>query len=334
MLRLKNIIKSMRTLILLLSLLLGSPLANAQITKIRSAKLSTNRNSVAFICFLESVQDIFVYNIEADSLRRLTTSESLNFDEQYKTSLNWIDDSNIIFLSKHTGQVQQYILDIQRGNLSSYSTSEGDEYSLCYSSQNKETYYVSSVKGKEPAIFRRGLVSYEPKNVTSKNINYGFPQLSLDNKLLTFYEMPIGNPIIYSINEDVLLKTKLPKKNVRILSWTLDSNKFLYKHTKFINGEPVTSLCLYNLESHKSSTLIKNTNDLYSTILMTDGNKYMYSTSKKSYLVDIDSESVEEHDVKGDLVGWIVDNVSLLIIANDKAFIYDIQNRSEKPVVN
>lgn len=334
MLRLKNIIKSMRTLILLLSLLLSSPLINAQITKIRSAKLSTKRNSVGFICFMESVQDIFVYNIEADSLRRLTTSESLNFDEQYKTSLNWIDDSNIIFLSKHTGQVQQYILDIQRGNLSSHSTSEGDEYSLCYSPKSKETYYVSSVRGKEPAIFRRGLISYEPKSITSKNINYGFPQLSLDNRLLAFYEMPIGNPLIYSIESDKFLNLKLPKKNVRILSWTVDSNKFIYKHTKFIYGEPTTSLHLYDLTTHKSSTLMKNANDLYSAILMTEGTKYMYSTSKKSYLVDINSKNVEEHEVKGDLDSWIIDNTSLLIIANDKAFIYDIQNRKKKSIIN
>lgn len=202
----------MKTLIFLLSLLLSSPVVSGQISEIRSAKLSMDRQSIAFICFLGSVQDMFVYNIETDSLRRLTTSESLNFDEQYKTSPNWLDSSNIIFLSKHTGRVQQYVLDIQRGNLSSYSTSEGNEYSLCYSSQNTESYYASSVKGKEPAVYRRGLISYEPKRITNKNINYALPQLSLDNKLLVFYEMPIGNPLIYSINEDVMLKTKLPKE--------------------------------------------------------------------------------------------------------------------------
>ena len=324
----------MRILILLLFLLLSSPVVNAHITKIRSAKLSMDRNSIAFICFLESVQDIFVYSLEADSLKRLTTSESLNFDEQYKTSLNWIDDSNIIFLSKHTGQVQQYILDIQRGNLSSHSTSEGDEYSLCYSPQNKETYYVSSVKGKEPAIFRRGLVSYEPKRITTKNINYGLSQLSLDNRFLAFYEMPIGNPLVYSIDDDELLKLKFPKKNVRILSWSLDSKKILYKHTQFRDGKPMISLFLYDVNSDKSITLMKNANDLYSAILMTDGNKYMYSTSKKSYLVDIESERVEEHEVKGDLDSWIVDNTSLLIITDDKAFRYDIQNKKEKSIIN
>lgn len=331
---LKNIIKSMRTLILLLFLFLSSPIVNAQITKIRSAKLSMDRNSIALICFLESVQDIFVYSIEADSLKRLTASESLNFDEQYKTSLNWIDDSKIIFLSKHTGQVQQYILDIQRGNLSSHSTSEADEYSLCYSPQNKETYYVSSVKGKEPAIFRRGLASYQPKCITTKNINYGLSQLSLDNRFLVFYEMPIGNPLVYSIDDDEFLKLKLPKKNVRILSWSLDSKKILYKHTQFRNGQPMTSLFLYDVNSDKSITLMKNANDLYSAILVTDGNKYMYSTSKKSYLVDIESERVEEHEVKGDLDSWIVDNTSLLIITNDKAFIYDIQTKKEKSIIN
>lgn len=96
----------------------------------------------------------------------------------------------------------------------------------------------------------------------------------------------------------------------------------------------MTSLYLYNLESHKSSTLIKDANDLDSAILMTDGNKYMYSTSKKSYLVDIDLNSVEEHEVNGDLDSWIVDNTSLLIITNDKAFIYDIKNRKKKSIIN
>lgn len=324
----------MRKSILFFLLLLGSFVVNAQITKIKSAKLSPDKKEIAFICYLGLEEDLFLYNIEADSLSRLTTSEGLSFEGQYKASLNWLDNSNIIFLSKHTGVVQQYVLDIQRGNLTSHSTSVGDEYSLCYSPKNEETYYISSIKGREPAVFRRGLISYEPKNITTQNVNYGLLQLSPNNKYLAFSEMPMGNPIIYSLDEARVLKLKLTKKNVRILSWSLDSNLFLYKNTEFRDDSPIVSLSLHNLDINKSSILMKNINGIFSAILMTDGSKYMYSTKGKSYLVDIESNKIEEFNIKGDLDCWVVNDISLLIIDNDKAFIYDILKKDLKNIIN
>ena len=324
----------MRTILVFCMLLCGIQTSTAQITKIRSAKVSHDKSLIAFICFLKSNQDIFIYNIEVDSLQRLTTSESLNFDEQYKTSPNWIDNSILLFLSKHSGKVQQYLLDIKRGDLSSHSSSESDEYSLSYSPINKQTYYTSSIGGKEPAILTRGLISNTHSSVTSKNINYGFSDLSIDYKYLAFYELPRKTPHIYSIIEEKIIETKLPKSNVTILSWSADSQNLLYKHTKFSNGKPMTSLYIYNIDTKTSTILLKNRNAMRSAILMSDAKKYIYTTDAKMYIVDIETKDIEEHNIKGDLDSWIKDNTSLLIIDNDKAFIYDIQNKETKSIIN
>ena len=67
-------------------LILTSIQVNGQITKVGEGQVSPDGNFVAFICYMGHVQDIFLYDLQKDTLSQITNSSVLDFDSQYKTS--------------------------------------------------------------------------------------------------------------------------------------------------------------------------------------------------------------------------------------------------------
>jgi len=152
-----------------------------QSVKIDSPILSPEKDKIAFKIYMGSNIDIYTYYFANDTIIRATNSSELNYDYQYKSFLNWIDNDRLLFVSKQTGIAQQWILDLSKNTLEPNGSSPSNEYFLTYSPLREETYYISSLNGKEPAVYRRKLYSEKSQKITKRNINsnYSAPSLGL-----------------------------------------------------------------------------------------------------------------------------------------------------------
>ena len=300
----------------------------AQVTKILEGRISPDGKLIALDCFAGSNEDLYLYKIENDSLIRITNSTELLFGLQYKRSLNWIDNNKLLFLSKHTGIVQQYILDVKQNSFVSNGTSPNSEYNLCFSKRMNETYYISIVGNNEPAVFKRNFNSDIPIKISKGNINYAGLSISSDEKYLSYKEMPIGKPIIYSIPENKELKLNLPKKNTTVLGWSANSSYFAYKSVTFTtDGIPVTSLEIYDLSTNTHRTIVKDvkylSNAIWSPI---DENLIGFSFYNKFFIYDINTNKKIEYEVSGNPVDWSSENNSILFTEVNNASLLNVGN--------
>jgi len=300
----------------------------AQVTKILEGKISPDGKLIALDCFAGSNEDLFLYNIENDSLIRITNSTELLFGLQYKRSLNWIDNNKLLFLSKHSGIVQQYILDVKQNSLVPNGTSPNSEYNLCFSKRMNGAYYISIVGNNEPAVFKRNFNSNIPIKVSKGNINYAGLSISSDEKYLFYKEMPIGKPIIYSILENKELKLNLPRKNTTVLGWSANSRYFAYKSSKFTtDGIPLTTFEIYDLSTNTHHTIVKDVDNISNAIWSpTDDNIIGYSLYNKFFIYDINTNKKTEYEVSGNPVDWSSEKNSILFIEVNNASLLNVGN--------
>ncbi len=294
--------------------------AQGQNLKISSPILSPKKDKIVFSIYSGSNVDIYTYYFAKNTIERATNSTGLNYDYQYKSFFNWLDNDRILFISKYdTGMAQQWILDLSKNTLEPNGHSPSNEYFLTYSPLNEESYYISSLNGNEPAVYRRKLYSSKFQKVTKKNINHIGTSLSPKSTFLTFKEMPLGTLLIYSLMENKYIKTTLPKKNVSILSWNPKEDKFIYSHGYFPNNQdaPKHSIFEYDIESQKSTILFKDLDFVYSTIWNPCETRYLYSSLNKLYIKDIISNEIREFDIIGEPVCWF-ENCSSILFKTDK----------------
>ena len=145
--------------------------AQGQNLKIRSSPiLSPKKDKLVFSIDSGSGSniDIYIYSFAEDTIVRTTNSTGLIYGYQYKEFLNWVDNDRILFISKHDGIARQWILDLSKKTLASNGYFPSNEYFLKYSRQNEESYYISSINGKEPAVYRRKLYSEKYQKITKK----------------------------------------------------------------------------------------------------------------------------------------------------------------------
>ena len=239
-------------------LILTSIQVNGQITKVGEGQVSPDGNFVAFICYMGHVQDIFLYDLQKDTLSQITNSSVLDFDSQYKTSLNWIDNQRILFLSKYGGLSQQYIVNVFTKTMEPNGTSSSNEYLLEYSSVNQESYYISSHKGMEPAVFSRKLHDSRERKVSKGNMNCTSITVSPNGELLTYKEMPFGKTVLISLRDNKIIKTKVPTKNTFVYAWSPSCDRFIYRYTYFTGETSESELRLYNIITKTSEIIMKD----------------------------------------------------------------------------
>lgn len=307
-------------------------LSYSQITEIRDGKFSPNGDKIAFIAFVGSVEDIFIYHLENDSVSRETDSSDLNIGLQYKTSINWINNSQILFLAKLNGHSQQYILDINKHTLTANGASQSDEYLLEFDRINQASYYISSINGREPAVLRRELGAGKVTDITKQNYNFTSPKLSQDGNYIAYKQMPLGTPYVYSINDRKQIKLKLPNKNTTITSWAPDSKYFLFTHSTFTNNSsfPKTSLHIFDLLQKKDSVLIENVDLISSSIWSSNDNLFGYSLMDKFVLVDNKTNTTKFYNVIGRAIDWSNDCNLVLFIQNRDLILLDLKNEKNK----
>ena len=321
----------MKFRLLTLLILIGN-LSYSQITEIRDGKFSPNGDKIAFIAFVGSVEDIFIYHLENDSVSRETDSSDLNIGLQYKTSINWINNSQILFLAKLNGHSQQYILDINKHTLTANGASQSDEYLLEFDRINQASYYISSINGREPAVLRRELGAGKVTDITKQNYNFTSPKLSQDGNYIAYKQMPLGTPYVYSINDRKQIKLKLPNKNTTITSWAPDSKYFLFTHSTFTNNSsfPKTSLHIFDLLQKKDSVLIENVDLISSSIWSSNDNLFGYSLMDKFVLVDNKTNTTKFYNVIGRAIDWSNDCNLVLFIQNRDLILLDLKNEKNK----
>ena len=222
--------------------------------ELREVALSPNEKLIAFTYYIEKVLDVFIYDLEKDSIVRITNSSDLNYDQQYKTFLNWVDNDRLIFISKHNGLAQQYILNIKTHSFDLESISSDNEYYLKYILTTNKTYYISSHNGKESAVFSKSIGEKNEKKISKGNLNCIITSLSPDGKYLAYKEMPIGKPHLISLQNDKEINVKLPQKNTTITKWSPFADKFIYNYSYLKEKyKSLTDISLYDLNTHRSN---------------------------------------------------------------------------------
>ncbi len=319
---------------LLILLILFGNLCYSQITKIRDGKFSPDGDKIAFIAFLGSVEDIFIYHLENDSVSRETNSSDLSIGLQYKTSINWINNNQILFLSKLNGLSQQYILDINKHTLTANGASQSNEYLLEFDRTSQTSYYISSINEREPAVLMRKLGENKVTNISKQNYNFTSPKISQDGNYIAYKQMPLGTPFVYSIKDRKHIKLKLPKKNTTINSWSPDSKYFLFKHSTFTGNSnfPKTSLHLFDLKQTKDSILIENVDLISSSIWSSNNNLLGYSLLDKFVLFDNKTQTSKYYNIIGRAVDWSIDCNFVLFIQDKDMILLDLKNDKNKKI--
>lgn len=317
----------MRFGLLILFILLGN-LCYAQITKIKEGKFSPNGDRIAFIAYLGSMEDIFIFHLGNDSVSKETNSSELNFGQQYKTSINWINDNQLLFLSKLNGLSQQYILDINKHTLTANGASQSNEYLLEYDRESQTSYYISSINGREPAVLMRKLGENKVTNISKQNYNFTTPKISQDGNYIAYKQMPLGTPYVYSLKDGKQIKLKLPNKNTTITSWSPDSKYFLFTHTTFTDNSsyPNTSLHLFDLLQRKECTLLESADLISGAIWSSNNNLLGYSLGDKFVLFDIETKATKYYNITGRIIDWSNDCNLVLFVQGKDLIILDLNN--------
>ncbi|WP_153802536.1 hypothetical protein [Paludibacter jiangxiensis] len=319
---------------LLTLLILFGNLCYSQITEIRDGQFSPNGDKIAFIAFLGSVEDIFIYHLKNDSVSRETNSSDLNIGLQYKTSINWINNNQILFLSKQNGLSQQYILDIDKHTLTTNGASQSNEYLLEFDRTSQTSYYISSINGREPAVLTRKLGENKVANISKQNYNFTSPKISQDGNYIAYKQMPLGTPYIYSIKDKKQIKLKLPDKNTTITSWSPDSKYFLFTHSTFTGTSnfPKASLHIFDLSQGKDSILIENVDLILSSIWSSSNSLLGYSFLNKFVLFDNKIKTTKYYNIIGRAVDWSKDCNLVLFIQNKDLILLDLKNDETKKI--
>jgi TonB family protein len=292
----------------------------SQIKSIEEAALSPDGHKIALLCQLNDVdKDLLVYDLQKDTLIRLTFSNGLTYDQQYKISPNWVNDYQIIFLSRHNGLVQEYLLDILQNKLIPNGSSPSNEYYLQYAPTSQTSYYISTINGHEPAVYSRKLNDTKIIQISKGNINYSFPKISQDGNFISYNEMPFIKAHLFSLVENKEISIKLPSSNTRICCWSPDSQSFLYRHSFFPNNEtePNAIISLYSLATKKDSLIIKNS---YVTTPTWSHNNTLfgYLLPGKFVLINKDLGTQKVYAVTGHVINviWSLDNNAVFLIEN------------------
>ncbi len=318
---------------LILILLLSSLNSYSQINELREVALSPNEKRIAFTYYVGKILDIFVYDLEKDSIVQITSSSTLDFDQQYKTFLNWIDNERLIFISKHEGLAQQYILDIQANTFKLESSSFEHEYNLKYS--NNKTYYTSSRSGKEPAVFSKIIGEKKEIKISKGNVNCILTSTSPDGKYLSYKEMPIGKPHLISLENNKEIKVKIPQKNTSINQWSSSSDQFIYTQSYFIGEDkrPFIDINLYDFNTNESTKIAAGLNYI-SGELWSPCEKYFYTSLNKSYLVDISTNTKKEYSVIGTPIAFMDNCQSVLFMQKKRIFILNLLDSNIRDIIN
>lgn len=325
-----------------------------QNTTIREFEFSPEGNKIALLITTAMITDVFLYNIENETLIRCTNSDDLrnrNLGLAYKNSLSWCDNQRVVFLSKHSGLVQQYIFNFTNNTLEANGSSNGNEYFLSYSPKNNESYYVASINGNEPSVYKRDLNTFINTELSKDRKNHMTTMLSDNHNYLFYHIMPEISPCLYDLKSSKLLKTKLPKSNVHIIKCFEKDTTIIYTFSRFYADEsfPPTDLLLYNYLTRKNQLVSKNIEPSFGVACSPDGSKIIYTKASKKDLVNPNQQNFKREYMQtvifdkngqtknfsycGALKDWNIDNKTVVFADGNRLVVLNILDGNQKSIL-
>jgi Tol biopolymer transport system component len=322
-------------------------------TTVREFEFSPEGDKIALLLTTNMITDLFLYEIENRKLIRCTNSNDLknyNLDFAYKNSLIWCDNQNVIFLSKHSGLVQQYIFNFTKKTFEANGASNGNEYFLTYSRKNQESYYIAGINNREPSVYRRKLGSTVNLEISKDGNNHMTTILSDNNNYLFYSVMPVISPCIYDLNSSKLVKTKLPKSNIRVIGWVEKDTNIVYTFSHFESDEniPVTDLFSYNYLTQKKRLISNGIEPNFGVLCSPDGTKIIYtktskpssiSPNQKKYKLEESQTFISDNkgtntnlSCYGLAKDWSIDNKTVVFVNGNNLVILDVDSGNKKSI--
>lgn len=303
---------------------------------VTEASLSPSGGLLAFIVDDGQKSEIALYDFAADKVSRLTDSAETEPSLALKSSVNWIDDGRIVFLSKHTGIFQQYVLDIAGMEMAANGSSTTSEYDLAYSRDLGETFYLKLDNAYDTGIYRRPMNSSRAVRINDSAAGvYSSLRLSPGGAYITVQKDPDRNTLLFSTATGQEVKTRLQSENAIIWAWSPDGNSCIYSHAQFDHANNATEfIYVYDVEKKRSSEISYDTRRYMQGAAWSPcGTKYLYVKSVTGFLMDAErNKKLSEFTLEGRPVAWLPDCRNVVFVNGGEIFVYDTEAKTQKQI--
>ena len=293
---------------------------------VQEAALSPSGERLAFILNDGERSEVLLYDFGSDSIQRLTDSGETAASLSSKSSLNWIDESRILFLSKHTGLFQQYVIDTRDMTMTPNGTSGVSEYDLVY--YDGRSYYIQFSPPAGNRIFYRE-AGGAAHMLTTRQQTYSMLRLSPDGRYATVQESPDMGTVIIDIATGKAVRSKLPAANTILLAWAPGGDRFLYTEAKFdiYTGGATEYLAIYNIDSQKSTQLGSDSNNfVVGAIWAPYADKFLYVKGTSCRICDAQGNELKSITVEGRPLCWMPDMRRAVFTNGPEIFMLDTEN--------
>lgn len=325
-------IKIVLFLTALLAILPWKSYPQAQLPIVAEAAISPSGNRLAFILDDGERPEILLYDFSNDRIERLTSSEEVDPVLAFKSSLNWVNDNELLFLSKHTGIYQQYAINIAEMTMTPNGSSRMSEYDMVYSADNNGTYYLQFAAGGGLGIFFRPIGADMDTAIYSSGQSFTNMKFSPDGSYASVQVSPEMNTILIDIEEGQRVRTKLPSSNTILLAWSPDNNRFIYSEARYnYAGEMTEFVSLYDVESRKSTTLSSDSASfIVGAIWAPCTDKFLYVKGVTCILCDNSGNVIKEMEVEGRPLCWMPDLKTAVFTNGPEIFLFDTETGTQK----
>lgn len=307
--------------------------ATAQQPLITEAAVSPTGDKLAFIMDDGVKMDVLLYSFDTDTVKRITDSDDSPASLAIKSSLSWIDNTHILFLSKHQGLLQQYIIDVPLMSMSENGSSSLSEFDLNYSEYDGGTYYLQFAPQGGNAIFFRKLGESQSTMVFSERSTYSLLKVSPDGRYASVQVSPDMNTVIIDIAESKKVRTKLPSSNAILLAWAPDGNRFLYSEARFDYGGNVTEyLYIYDLEKKSNFGLGRDSSKFIVGAIWSPGSKMMYVRGTTCHVCDGEGNELRSFEIEGRPLCWMPDRKTAVCTNGEEIFLLDTGDGTQKTI--
>lgn len=312
----------------------GLAAATAQLI-VTEARLAPDGNRLAFIIDDGERNEILCYDFRTESIERVTDSQQLISQLAVKGDLHWIDSDNLLFISKHTGIFQQFVINLDDLSMTPNGASLSSEYYLCFNDKLRETFYIQIISGDETAIMRRPLGSSQARRVDAgARALYKSLSVSPDGRYVAVQVEPEMYLSLMSAETGEVLKDKLPNENTIMWAWAPDGNGLLYSQAYFdYMDRPAEYVYTYDIEARKSKEQSYDTvNFMTGALWAPCGEKFIYTKGAACHIVDVASGRTVRFDLEGRPVAWMPDCHNAVFVNGGEIFLLDTELKTQRRI--
>lgn len=298
-------------------------------------KVSPDNKNIAFICNIDSIDEICLYSVEKDSLQLLTNSRLLPVHQllSQKSNIQWLDNNKILFLSSNSGTSDTYLLDLKDSTMASVNilSQSIPKYQFDYCRADSNLFYITDNEyGSMVNSQKIGEPQFK-QILNSNDLNINEILCSPDGNSLMIYTEN-AQLTFYNLSRNTFLNEKLNKRYDFVpFDWSSDSKTFLFAEYKYKSIWSVRPndlvLCTYNIENDSIIEIVnhmpQNCSAMFSSIPYVVG----YSDGQTFSVMNLQTYIVKYYDANGRLADWFNNGRSALFLNNHSAYILDLTNK-------